>query len=336
VHTNALRTLAVFGFSFALLTAGLAWGEEPAPPAAVPAPAPAPAPIQPAAPMPPPVAKPATKPVAKPVAKKLAPSKLSAAEIVDKNAAARGGLSAWRAIKSLRLSGKMDAGHPVKPPAKTEQAGTQLNRAQSRMARIEAAKARDAARAKEEGVVVQVPYAMELKRPRKQRVEIQFEGATAVQVYDGEQGWKLRPYLGRHEVEAYTSEELKRAAEQTDLDGPLIDSAAKGYKVVVEGMEAVEGRNAYRLKVTQKSGQVRHVWVDAVSFLDVQTDEVRRAAGQDLTVTTLLRDYKTVGKVKMAHRLENRVGKAKSTEKILIEKVDVNPALDDARFAKPQ
>ena len=253
---------------------------------------------------------------------------------MEKNTAARGGLTAWRAIKSMRLSGKMDAGQPVKPPVKPEQAGTQ---AQSRTARIEAAKARDAAQTKgEAGVVVQVPFVMELKRPRKQRVEIQFEGETAVQVYDGEQGWKLRPYLGRHEVEAYSPEELKIAAQQADLDGPLIDAAAKGNKVVVEGMEKLEGRNTYRLKLTQKGGQVRHVWVDAVTFLEAQTDEVRRAGGQDRTVTTILRDYKTIGAVKVPYRYENRVAKAKTTEKILVEKVELNPVLDDTRFAKPQ
>jgi hypothetical protein len=341
VHTTALRTLAVFGFGCSLLTAGVAWGEEPVPPVATPAPASTPAavPAKPVTPAPAAKtpAKPATKAAAKPAEKKLAPSNLSAQQIMEKNTAARGGLTAWRAIKTMRLSGKMDAGQPVKPPVKPDQAGSQASRAQSRTARIEAAKARDAAQTKgEAGVVVQVPFVMELKRPRKQRVEIQFEGETAVQVYDGEQGWKLRPYLGRHEVEVYSPEELKIAAQQNGLDGPLIDAAAKGHKVVVEGMEKLEGRNTYRLKLTQKGGQVRHVWVDAVTFLEAQTDEVRRAGSQDRTLTTILRDYKTVGAVKVPYRYENRVAKAKTTEKILVEKVELNPVLDDTRFAKPQ
>ena len=35
---------------------------------------------------------------------------LSAAQIVDKNVAARGGLQAWRAVQTLSLQGKMGAG----------------------------------------------------------------------------------------------------------------------------------------------------------------------------------------------------------------------------------
>src|ERR1700752_2008382 len=37
-------------------------------------------------------------------------AQLSAAEIVDKNVAARGGLQAWRAVQTLSLQGKMGAG----------------------------------------------------------------------------------------------------------------------------------------------------------------------------------------------------------------------------------
>ena len=40
----------------------------------------------------------------------LAQTKLSAAEIVDKNVAARGGLQAWRAVQTLSFAGNMGAG----------------------------------------------------------------------------------------------------------------------------------------------------------------------------------------------------------------------------------
>jgi hypothetical protein len=40
---------------------------------------------------------------------------LSAAEIVSRNVAARGGLQAWRAIQTLSFSGKMQAGGDNRP-----------------------------------------------------------------------------------------------------------------------------------------------------------------------------------------------------------------------------
>ena len=37
-------------------------------------------------------------------------SKLTAAEIIDRNVAARGGLQAWRAVQTISLAGKLGAG----------------------------------------------------------------------------------------------------------------------------------------------------------------------------------------------------------------------------------
>src|SRR5713226_367551 len=51
--------------------------------------------------------------VAQPLAaaeSKPAPAGLSAAQIVDKHVAARGGLQAWRAVQTISASGKLDAG----------------------------------------------------------------------------------------------------------------------------------------------------------------------------------------------------------------------------------
>ena len=36
--------------------------------------------------------------------------RMSAAQIVDRNVAARGGLAAWRAVNTLTMSGELDAG----------------------------------------------------------------------------------------------------------------------------------------------------------------------------------------------------------------------------------
>jgi outer membrane lipoprotein-sorting protein len=244
---------------------------------------------------------------------------LSAAEIVDKNVAARGGLPAWRAVQALSMTGKMDAGGNARPtlpvPGVKPAAGVPARpRAQ-----------------------VQLPFVMDLKRPRKVRVELQFQGKTAIQVYDGTNGWKVRPFLNRHEVEPYSAEEMKAAGTQADLDGPLVDYAAKGTRVELEGTEKVEDRNTYRLKLTLKDGHVQHVWVDAVTFLETKIEGVpRRLDGKYHPVATYLRDYRSVDGVKLPYVLETVVQGVPQKEKMEIERVAVNPKLDDSLFAKPQ
>jgi hypothetical protein len=85
-----------------------------------------------------------------------------------------------------------------------------------------------------------------------------------------------------------------------------------------------------------KDGEVRHVWIDAQSFLDVKIDGVpRRMDGKMHDVWVYQRDFRKVDGLTMPFVLETSVQGYPDTHKMLIEKVAVNPKLDDARFAKP-
>lgn len=260
------------------------------------------------------------------------PAERAAAPIIEKNVAARGGLQAWRAVQTMSMSGKMDAGKARDPAeaAMAMQRASHRTSAERRQALLEGAK-------EDTGKPVQLPFVLEVERPRKMRLEIQFNGQTAVQVFDGTNGWKLRPFLGRHEVEAYTAEEEQAASEQQDLDGPLIDHTAKGTKVELEGKEQVEGRDAYKLKLTLKDGQVRHVWVDAETFLDAKMDgSPRRLDGKYHPVETYFRDYRAVDGLMIPHVLETTVEGVTGSQKVTIERVALNPKLDDSRFGRPE
>ncbi len=258
---------------------------------------------------------------------------LTAAQIVDKHVAARGGLQAWRGLQTLSVSGKMDAGTGDSVARSIEV--SRSRRAPSRKLAAQAAAAPDKAEAEKQQV--QLPFVMEMKRPGKSRVEIEFAGKTALQVYDGTQGWKLRPFLNRNDVEPFTAQEAKSEADKSDLDGPLVDYAAKGTKVELEKVEPVDGHDAYKLKLTMKSGKVQHVWIDKQSFLDVKVDGTpRRMDGKMHDVWIYQRDFRKVDGLMMPFVLETAVAGYRETHKMLIEKVAVNPKLDDARFTKPK
>lgn len=257
------------------------------------------------------------------------PAKLSAAEIADRNIEARGGLRAWRAVQALSMSGKMDAGGNNRPTLP-----------------MPGRKSGDGMPAPRPAEQVQLPFVMEMKRPHKSRVEVVFKGQTAIQVFDGANGWKLRPFLNRLEVEPYTAAEMRAVAMQAELDGPIADYAAKGTTLGLDGMEVVEGRNNYKLKLTLKSGQVTHAWIDATTFLETKIEGApRRLDGKDRSVEIYYRDYRSVDGLKVPFLLETRVldtgipgviAPSSMTERIVLDRVEVNPALADALFSKAQ
>jgi len=226
------------------------------------------------------------------------PGGLSAAQIVDRDIEARGGLQAWKAVQTLSFSGKLEAG----------------GRAHA-----------------------QLPFVFEMKRGHKTRVEIEFQNDKAIQVYDGARGWKLRPYLGRRDVEPFTAEELKAASMESDLDGPLLGYASKGTRVDLDGMDKVEGHDAYKLKLTAKGGHVRHLWVDAQTFLELKIEGVpRRMDGKVHPVEVYYRDYRNVNGLMIPYVLETTVLGVRHSHKMTIEQVQVNPKLDDSLFVTPK
>ena len=227
-----------------------------------------------------------------------AASHMSAAQIVERNVAARGGLQAWHAVNAMTMSGQIEAG------------GTKNTR---------------------------LPFTMTMKRPHKSRFEIRFNEQTAFQIYDGTQGWKVRPFLGRDEVEPYTPAEIKSAAASAELDGPLIDYASKGSRVDAQGMDQVEGHRAYVLKLTTKDNTSRRIWIDASSFLELKIDgEPRKLDGRMHDVAIFYRDYRKENGLVIPHTLETVVSGVKPTHKLTIDHVAVNPPANDTLFAKPQ
>jgi len=246
---------------------------------------------------------------------------LTAAEIVERNVAARGGLEGWRAVQSMSWSGKLDAG------------GGSLERSR----RVAEGRGHRGPAEVATNKQPQLPFVLEMKRPGKSRVEIQFAGKTAVQVYDGANGWKVRPFLNRNDVQPFTAEEAKAESEKAELDGPLVDYAAKGTKMELEGVEAVEGRDAYKLKLATKTGDVQHIWIDTRNFLDVKVEGTpRRMDGRMRTVWIYQRDFRPVQGLMIPFVLVTAVDGYKETHAMVIEKVAVNPKLDDALFTKPK
>jgi len=242
-------------------------------------------------------------------------SKFSGTEIADKNVAARGGLQAWRAVQTMTLTGKLGAGGNQRAALPTPAPDRKKGRVSL------------PTRPAEE---VQLPFVMELKRPRKMRFELQFNGTTAVQVFDGSNGWKLRPYLNRRVVEPYMAEELK------------------GTKVELDGMEKVDGRDTYRLKLTMNSGKSIHVWIDAETFLEAKMEgQPRRLDGVDHPVEVYFHDYRQVSGLQIPFILETKVLQVGKTalglkdppvpsEKTIVERVTVNPKFDESLFSKPE
>jgi hypothetical protein len=175
----------------------------------------------------------------------------------------------------------------------------------------------------------------ENKRPNLVRQEFVIQGMTGVYAYDGRGGWKIEPWGGKKDAEAVGEEELKGLVEDSDIDGPLVNYRAKGVKVEYVGMDEVEGTDAYKLKVTMRSGDVRVYYMDTDYYVPIKIETKRMIRGAEREYETILGDYKEVGGWYLPFSVESGVKGSPNRQKVTYEKIDANVSLDDARFARP-
>lgn len=216
-------------------------------------------------------------------------------EILAKNLKARGGAARVKGIRSGRMTGTLSMG-----------AGMQAD------------------------------LVFEFQKPGKVRQEFTVQGVTGVTAYDGSTGWQVMPFGGTSDPEPLSPEDLKEIVEQAEnLDGDLVDWKAKGSRVELIGREAADGTDAWKLRITLKSGTEKTVWLDATTFLEIRGESRRHVEGKVIEIVTKLGDYREVSGVKVPFVIQSRPKGASDGQTAVFRSVELDVPVDPARFRRP-
>ncbi len=184
------------------------------------------------------------------------------------------------------------------------------------------------------GPGLEAPITIEMKRPKKARMEFTIQGMTGVQAYDGQQAWGIPP-MGSQKPEPLPAEMAKDLDNQADIDGPLVDYKAKGHQVELVGKQKLEGGDAWKLKLTLKGGDVRYIYLDALSHLEIRNEAKRTIRGSEVELENTIGDYKEVGGLLWPHSIQSGAKGRPETQRFAFESIEVNPVIEDARFKMP-
>ncbi len=229
----------------------------------------------------------------------LAATSLTAAQVIARNVTARGGLEAWRGIDTMTWIGHVESTAGTSAP---------------------------------------MPFLLELGRPNRTRFEIKTIDRNFTRIFDGTRGWRVRPAgNGAPEVKPFSSEEVRYARDEFVIDGPLIDYETKGVVARLAGLDEVDGRKAYLLELTLPSGASRRLWIDSQTYLEVRADRPStNPLVKGVPVSVYYGDYRSVNGLMIPFTIENRsADSTRAAEKLVIDKVALNPKLSERAFAKP-
>jgi outer membrane lipoprotein-sorting protein len=188
------------------------------------------------------------------------------------------------------------------------------------------------------GPGMEAPVTMEWKAPNRVRMEFVVQGQTGVQAFDGSNAWMHMPFMGKADPEPMPAEQANDIEQQADFPGPLVDYQTKGHQVELLGREDVEGTDAYKLRITLKSGDVITEYIDAESFLSIRMEGRSKRGDQEIETETSIGNYKQVGDLLLPHSMETRMKGAPANapaQSITIEGYELGATIDDGRFTMP-
>jgi len=169
------------------------------------------------------------------------------------------------------------------------------------------------------------------KRPNLIRQEMIVGGQTNVNAFDGTTAWQMMPVMGMTAPVVVTGPMANSIKEQSDFDGPLIDYKTKGYKLELVGTETMGDRKVYHLKLTNSTQQVQQIYIDTETNLErkMVSDSPFGPLEQELS------DFRDVEGVKVPFSVRT-VANGVEQMKIVVQKVEINPQIDDALFKMPK
>jgi len=163
------------------------------------------------------------------------------------------------------------------------------------------------------------------------RNELDFNGSKIIQCVTDHGGWGINPLMGQTTATDIPSDQLKSSQLNLSLGGPLMDYAAKGFKVTFEGKDSAD----YKVKLVSKDG------VEVVYYINNKTYLIDKAVnklsvnGQEFETTAIFTDYKKTD-AGLVMPYSQQVVLPQITLSITNKKIEVNKDIDPAIFEKPK
>src|SRR5262249_36868209 len=99
--------------------------------------------------------------------------------------------------------------------------------------------------------------------------------------------------------------------------------------------ERVDGKEAFKVKLTRSTGDARTYFIDAASYQVVKWEGTTRIEDREIVVENYLRDYRDVNGLQFPFEIDSDSPDSPQQRKITIEKIELDPKIEEARFGKP-
>jgi hypothetical protein len=191
---------------------------------------------------------------------------------------------------------------------------------------------------------MELPATMVNTADGKMKMSVNFQGMEFVQPsFDGETGWQtnmtnMQPEKMDDQTNAITKDQA------ADFPDPFLNYKEKGYTVVLEGEETIEGVDTYKVKLVKKPLMIdgkevenfTYYFFDKDSGVQIMTrSESQFGPAKGMTVESFMSDYQEVEGIYFPFSIEQKVN-GQSQMSIVVDKIELNKEVDNTMFAFPK
>jgi hypothetical protein len=176
---------------------------------------------------------------------------------------------------------------------------------------------------------------VELERPDRVRTRLALADGVLIQAYDGCTAWMIDGSRGDTLAHVLAPGVAKNVAAGADIDGPLVDAAAKGNRVTFAGLDTTGGRSAWALQVDRPDSTVDIYEIDTVSYRQVRWLGHRTMNGHPVVFESTFGDYRRVAGVLFPFRIASRTRGRSGGQRVVFDSVAVNVPIPARDFAMP-
>ena len=181
----------------------------------------------------------------------------------------------------------------------------------------------------------EVPVKITIVNGKLFRTDFEFSGTNYYTIATPTEGWSYFPMRGTG-PEALPADRLKGMQGSLDIAGALVDYSAKSSKVILDGKENVNGKDCYKIKLTQPDGKETTYYIDTKTYLLEETKSMGKMMGKDgkqsdREMITVFSDYKAVDGVLFPHTIANP-GMGQGAGSTTFDKIELNKTIDESMY----
>ena len=166
------------------------------------------------------------------------------------------------------------------------------------------------------------------------RTDFEFGGSPGYMILTPTKGWNYIP-MRSTKPDELPEERVKSMQGELDIAGPLVDYAAKGHKVELQGTEMVNDVKAYKIRVTLNSGRDVYYFIDTKDYMVIETrTTTENQKGEKVEQVTNYSDYKVFDNVKFPQTV-NIQGSGMNAGATIFDKISLNQEISE-KFYKPE